>query len=110
MDLVIKPTRACNFKCSFCSSNLIPNKKLNLDVVKDFLLKNDVSTIIVNGGDPLMMPVSYYEELVDFINEHNMNISVSFTTKCCPNDLERAFITFPFAKNLPNISEDPAVI
>ena len=23
--------------------------------------KNDVSTIIVNGGDPLMMPVSYYE-------------------------------------------------
>lgn len=80
MDLVIKPTRACNFKCSFCSSNLIPNKKLDLDVVKDFLLKNDVSTIIVNGGDPLMMPVSYYEELVDFINEHNMNISVSFTT------------------------------
>lgn len=80
MDLVIKPTRACNFKCSFCSSNLIPNKMLDLGIIKDFLLKNNVSIIIVNGGDPLMMPVQYYKDLISFIDEHNMNISISFTT------------------------------
>lgn len=80
MELVIKPTRACNFKCSFCSSNSIPNKRLDLSKIKTFLLENEVSTIIVNGGDPLMMPVSYYEELLDFIEENNMNTTISFTT------------------------------
>lgn len=80
MELVIKPTRKCNFKCSFCSSNLIPNNQLDLNIVKEFLLNNDVSTIIVNGGDPLMMPVSYYEELIKFLDEHNMKTSISFTT------------------------------
>jgi MoaA/NifB/PqqE/SkfB family radical SAM enzyme len=81
MDLIIKPTKACNFACTFCSSNKI-SKALTLDLEKVFpiLLENDVQTIIVNGGDPLMVPPAYYERLINFLDEHDMKTTISFTS------------------------------
>ena len=29
MDLIIKPTELCNFKCTFCSSTQLTNEKKN---------------------------------------------------------------------------------
>ena len=55
MDLIIKPTEACNFKCSFCSSTAIdPNNAglLDLDYVFRFLKRYpDTNSLIINGGD-----------------------------------------------------------
>lgn len=84
MELIIKPTEACNFKCTFCSStNLVEDKskRLELSKIAAFLDRfPDTSTIIVNGGDPLMMPPEYYYDIIAEIEKRQMNTTISFTT------------------------------
>ena len=84
MDLIIKPTEACNFKCTFCSStNLTDDKKkrLDLDKVSAFLDRYPgTQTIIVNGGDPLMVHPNYYFTIIDEIEKRNLKTNLSFTT------------------------------
>jgi radical SAM protein with 4Fe4S-binding SPASM domain len=88
MDLIIKPTEACNFKCTFCSStNISEDKaaKLDLDYVFQFLERfPETRTIIVNGGDPLMMPPQYYWDIIKYLDEHNLQTTISFTTNLWP--------------------------
>lgn len=74
MDLIIKPTERCNFKCTFCSSTKIADKKsdeLPLEKVYEFIefYKDNLRTIIVNGGDPLMMSPRYYFNILEKIEE-----------------------------------------
>lgn len=84
MDLIIKPTESCNFSCTFCSSTyLIDNKKirLQLELVFDFLKRfPETETIIVNGGDPTMMPVGFYWDLIQHLEEKNYKAKISITT------------------------------
>jgi radical SAM protein with 4Fe4S-binding SPASM domain len=88
MDLIIKPTEACNFKCTFCSSTKIdPDNAGHLD--HDYIFKflkryPDTTTIIVNGGDPLMMDPSYYWKIIEFLDEHDMPATISFTSNLWP--------------------------
>ena len=81
MDLIIKPTQRCNFGCTFCSSNNIKenNNELPLKVLLDYLEKHDVTRIIVNGGDPLMMSPSYYDAILDKMDELDRGL-LSFTS------------------------------
>ena len=68
MELIIKPTELCNFKCTFCSSTRIAAHKSDLlshDYIFRFLKRfPQTKTIIVNGGDPLMVDPSYYLSLI----------------------------------------------
>lgn len=83
MDIIVKPTQRCNFKCDFCSSNKIDssgNATLPLESIFSLLENNKVDTIIINGGDPLMMPPEYYWNLIQYLDDHNMDTSVSFTS------------------------------
>lgn len=84
MDLIIKPTELCNFKCTFCSSTqLVENKasRLSLDRIFKFLERYpDTNTIIVNGGDPLMLPPDYYWKILDYIEERGLKANLSFTS------------------------------
>jgi radical SAM protein with 4Fe4S-binding SPASM domain len=84
MELIIKPTELCNFKCSFCSSTkLVEDKASTLDLqhVFDFLKRfPNTNTIIVNGGDPLMMKPEYYFEILKYIEEHKLPTTLGFTT------------------------------
>jgi len=88
MELIIRPTEACNFKCTFCSSTDISDDHyliLDLERIYAFLQRfPNTSTIIVNGGDPLMIKPSYYWELIDYLNEHNLPASISFTSNLWP--------------------------
>lgn len=88
MDLIIKPTEACNFKCSFCSSTAIdPDNagQLDLNYIYRFLERYpDTNTIIVNGGDPLMVKPEYYWELIEHMDNHGYDASISFTTNLWP--------------------------
>jgi radical SAM protein with 4Fe4S-binding SPASM domain len=88
MDLIIKPTELCNFKCTFCSSTKISeNKKDELSHKQIFtFLKRfpETRTIIVNGGDPLMMEPEYYWKIIRWLDEHDYNTSISLTTNLWP--------------------------
>jgi len=84
MDLIIKPTERCNFKCTFCSSTHITEDKtaeLDHDYIFKFLKRYpETQTIIVNGGDPLMMSPEYYWEIIEHLDEINSSATVSFTS------------------------------
>ncbi len=88
MDLIIKPTEVCNFKCTFCSSTSISeNHSAQLDLNKIFkFLKRfpETRTIIVNGGDPLMMNPAYYWEIIKYLDKHDLPATISFTTNLWP--------------------------
>jgi len=88
MDLIIKPTERCNFKCTFCSSTHITEDKtaeLDHDYIFKFLKRYpETQTIIVNGGDPLMMSPEYYWEIIEHLDEINSSATVSFTSNLWP--------------------------
>jgi radical SAM protein with 4Fe4S-binding SPASM domain len=89
MDLIIKPTELCNFKCTFCSSSKITenDNTAQLDLFKIFRFLDrypDTNTIIVNGGDPLMMDPKYYLALIDFLDKNNYPANISLTTNLWP--------------------------
>jgi radical SAM protein with 4Fe4S-binding SPASM domain len=82
-SLIIKPTEACNFKCTFCSSTDIQgdSPNLDLDYIREYLDRfPDTPTIIVNGGDPLMMKPEYYWEIIKMLDERNMKTTIAFTS------------------------------
>lgn len=84
MELIIKPTETCNFHCTFCSSTEIADNKsakLDLKRVFRFLIRfPHTNSIIINGGDPLMMPPSYYWDMIQFIEDHRLPTQLAFTT------------------------------
>lgn len=88
MELIIKPTERCNFKCTFCSSTQITDDKSDiLDplLIEEFLRRfPDTSTIIVNGGDPLMMNPDYYWMIIDTLDRLDLSTTLSFTTNLWP--------------------------
>lgn len=88
MDLIIKPTELCNFKCTFCSSTHITDDKnliLDLDYIYKFLKRfPETKTIIVNGGDPLMMDPDYYWKIISHLDEINSKATISFTSNLWP--------------------------
>jgi radical SAM protein with 4Fe4S-binding SPASM domain len=84
MELIIKPTELCNFKCTFCSSTDITDDKdkiLDLNKIYAFLERYPhTNTIIVNGGDPLMVRPEYYWEIIKYLDSHNLPATLSLTT------------------------------
>jgi radical SAM protein with 4Fe4S-binding SPASM domain len=88
MELIIKPTEKCNFKCTFCSSTNITDEKtltLDLQYVYDFLERYpETNTIIVNGGDPLMMSPQYYWDIIAHLDSIGSGASLSLTSNLWP--------------------------
>ena len=88
MELIVKPTERCNFKCTFCSSTKIADSKsVELEHEKIFtFLKRfpHTNTIIVNGGDPLMMKPSYYWKIIKYLEDNNLDTTISLTTNLWP--------------------------
>ena len=88
MELIIKPTEQCNFKCTFCSSTSIAKHKSDIlehDYIFKFLKRFPrTKTIIVNGGDPLMMEPDYYWTIIDYLDKHELSTSIALTTNLWP--------------------------
>lgn len=82
MDVIINPTNKCNFKCSFCAASNMHKATLSF---KDTVLildkyKKDITRLIINGGDPLVMSPHYYEKLIKWtedITDHYIDISIT---------------------------------
>jgi radical SAM protein with 4Fe4S-binding SPASM domain len=88
MELIIKPTERCNFKCTFCSSTHITEDKTNElshEYIFQFLKRfPETNTIIVNGGDPLMMSPEYYWDIIKYLDDNNLSTGISFTSNLWP--------------------------
>lgn len=84
----MKPTVNCNFKCTFCSSTYLSEDSkdiVSLEQVEEFIVRfPETRTIIVNGGDPLMMPVQYYWDLIAILDRLDSNATISFTSNLWP--------------------------
>jgi len=83
-SLILKPTSMCSFACTFCSSTVLseqPKDVLDLEYVDRFIQRfPDTRTIILNGGDPLMMPPQYYWDIIAILEKHNCAATLAFTT------------------------------
>lgn len=88
MDLIIKPTERCNFKCTFCSSTKITDDntvELDHEYIFQFLKRfPETKTIIVNGGDPLMVPPEYYWKIIEHLDLIGSDATISFTSNLWP--------------------------
>lgn len=84
MELILKISEICDWHCSFCSSSDIADTKrdiLDLKYVKRFLKRYpETNTIIINGGEPLMVKPEYYWELIDHLDEIGSVANISFTS------------------------------
>lgn len=84
MDLILKPTVRCNFRCTFCSSTHLSDDHdatVDLAVFERFVIRYpNLRTVILNGGDPLMMRPEYYWAMIDILDKHNSRSTLSFTT------------------------------
>lgn len=86
MDLILKPTERCNFACTFCSSSEIADGRklgddLELEKIYQFFDRYpECRTVIVNGGDPLMMSPDYYMKIIEAIKKRNMKTTIALTT------------------------------
>lgn len=84
MELVIKPTEICNFHCTFCSStDITVDKKaeLSLEEIRNFLIRfPNTSTIIVNGGDPLIMKPKYYFDIIEMLDSMGLETTISIVS------------------------------
>jgi len=82
MDLIAKVTEKCNFACKFCSSTSIGKKDLSVEDIAKVLAvyDGDVSNIIMNGGDPLLVSPDLYWKLIDFIEKNDYDTRISITS------------------------------
>jgi len=88
MEFIIKPTEACNFACTFCSSTMISDQHfrvLDLEYIFTFLRKYPkTNTLIINGGDPMMIKPKYYWDIIAFLDANDMPATLSFTSNLWP--------------------------
>ncbi len=84
-ELILKINDLCDFSCTFCSSpDLTASGKyeeLPIERIFEYLERYpETRTIIVNGGDPLMVKPAYYWKLIKHLDEKNYPAQISFTT------------------------------
>ncbi len=69
MQLIIKPTGKCNFRCTFCSAYGMnvqhPENNRVPEQLKNLIGSLNPDQIIATGGEPLLVEPEYYYELHD---------------------------------------------
>lgn len=86
INTLIKPTHNCNLRCAYCfhekygySDNLLEIDKLKKYI--DLLSKKyHYINLVWHGGEPLMVPLSYYEEIYDFCKKQSSEFIYSLQT------------------------------
>ena len=77
LGFIFELTTECNLKCGFCYNAYTENQKskksLNVDKIKELLLKvvniKDVEWITFSGGEPLIYPE--LEEIIKFLQKRS---------------------------------------
>ncbi len=86
INTLIKPTHECNMRCKYCFHEKYgyDNKLLDINILKKYIKllskKYHYINIVWHGGEPLLAPLSYYEEIYDFCKKLNSQIFYSLQT------------------------------
>lgn len=78
MDLIIRVTGRCNFDCTFCSGatlDIAHPKNGVPEQIKEVIRTIKPSSIVISGGEPLLVGPEYYLELYELAKCH-----ISITT------------------------------
>lgn len=78
MNLIIRVTGRCNFNCAFCSAtslNIAHPKNGVPEQIKEVIKSINPTSIMISGGEPLLVGPEYYYELLELTNCH-----ISITT------------------------------
>ena len=69
VSLIVKPTRLCNLRCSYCHDwRDGPNQTMSFKVIAQMIAKtlrdpeHDLVNFIWHGGEPTILPVSFYRK------------------------------------------------
>ena len=83
--LILDTTYNCNFACKFCSvSHKQKQQSMTSKQVIDYIDKYKPRSIEFFGGEPLLMPVSFYEDIISYINENALTIKLLMTSNLIP--------------------------
>ena len=86
INTLIKPTNECNMRCKYCFAEKYgySDSILDLKILKKYLkllsLKYDYINLVWHGGEPLMVPLSYYEEAYDYCQKLDSKFIYSIQT------------------------------
>lgn len=83
MTLIIRVTGKCNFDCTFCSAgslNIAHPTNGVPEQIKEVIRAIKPTSIVISGGEPLLVGPEYYFELLDIAKECR-NISITTNLK-----------------------------
>ena len=81
MQLILRVTDRCNFKCDFCSaSDLSVNHDLDLDLALSLIDKYKPCSVMLEGGDPLVCKPSYINAILQRVKQDNSITELGITT------------------------------
>lgn len=89
-SLIVKPVMTCNFACDFCSStDIIAGSERDIQLPLELIFQtlerhSSIKTLILNGGDPLMVSPSYYFSIIEWLEARNRQCILSFTSNLWP--------------------------
>jgi uncharacterized protein len=86
INTLIKPTHSCNLRCKYCFAEKYGYDASLLDIKKlkkylSLLANNyEYVNVVWHGGEPLMAPMDYYEEIYDYCKKLDTNFMYSIQT------------------------------
>jgi uncharacterized protein len=66
---IIKVISACNLACRYCDADIYSNQRISIDTVSNIIKKAldyaDYVEFVWHGGEPLLMGIHFYKEVVE---------------------------------------------
>ena len=86
INILVKPTHQCNMRCKYCFHEKYgySDELLDVNKFKKFIKllcgEYDFINVVWHGGEPLLVPLSFYEEAYDFCNAQNSHFLFTIQT------------------------------
>ena len=81
MQLILRVTNRCNFKCDFCSaSELSQRSDLPIEKAIEMIQHYRPDSVMLEGGDPLVCKPSYIKAILDYIDKEETINELGITT------------------------------
>ena len=86
INTLVKPTHQCNMRCKYCFAEKYgyDNSLLDIDSLKKYVSllsqKFQFINLVWHGGEPLMAPLEFYDEIYDYCSKMDTKFMYSLQT------------------------------